>query len=357
MKKKYINCNDDSHPITIPNNQGVVNIYQQKAGNALESHIKSEYSNMGSVATKALHNNATEFSLILKKIAQNLTIEELQKLDEPKVMIALHDALKAAAQENSGNIHNLLGQLVKDRLKISNDSIVDLTVHEAIRVVPKLDENLIKTLAIGFYFLDTKSMHMGCEESLYQELARVIEISKGLNVSDAKLKYLEGISCGRVSVFAQHNLTEFLLQKYRQLFIKPLSEEHIQEIQNILGTSFKMNLNNPKMLRILGLSLFEENSNISSSILQEITKAHNMLKMLPNNHLDKLKKLYIANRMHAQECSMLIKDNVPGYVAFESLWNSTKLSSFTLTAIGVAIGRAYLEQNGLGNFNIHFWIN
>ena len=124
-----------------------------------------------------------------------------------------------------------------------------------------------------------------------------------------------------------------------------------------IGQSFKTDLNNPKMPRILGLSLFEENSNISSPILQEITKAHNMLKMLPNNYLDKLKKLYIANRMHAQECSMLIKDNLPGYLAFESLWNSTKLSSFTLTAIGVAIGRAYLEQNGLGNFNIHFWIN
>ncbi|MBY0484457.1 MAG: hypothetical protein K2P83_08160 [Nitrosomonas sp.] len=50
-------------------------------------------------------------------------------------------------------------------------------------------------------------------------------------------------------------------------------------------------------------------------------------------------------------------DKINRFNHIVNLWNLKGFTQFSLTAVGIAIGRAYLEQEGLGNYDINIWIN
>ncbi|HBD9446035.1 TPA: hypothetical protein KLD82_002457, partial [Legionella pneumophila] len=75
-----------------------------------------------------------------------------------------------------------------------------------------------------------------------------------------------------------------------------------------------------------------------------------------NEVKDQLKNFLNNNRISNEE----IKKRLETISSFENIlntWDNYQFSRFSLTAVGIAIGRAYLEQKNLGNYDINIWIN
>ncbi len=291
-------------------------------------------------------NFLVNFNAQLEKLSQ----PDLNKFSEADVQMALHNAIQGAGRTDSIQVHEILGRLIADRVQKPKKVIAELAINESIEVAAKLDVNLIKILAFSFLFSRTKSLGVPSEAALIGKLTLIAAEFKDLDISHSKFEYLEAISCGKMLQFLSGDLIGILSQSYPHLFHKKISLQQVtdlalpESIQNVCFLKqeedvFQLNPN-------AGLYLFEVGrlmvNGLEFNITDEETK-------------EQMRKFFKDNQLPHQEIKALLEgSDLDGML---KSWNEGGFSQFSLTAVGIAIGRAYLEQKNFGNYDINIWIN
>lgn len=293
--------------------------------------------------------NAQSFLTLLNSQLEQLSQDELDKFSEADVQMALHNAIQGAGRTNSAKVHEILGRLIADRVQKPKQKIVELAINESIEVAAKLDGNLIKMLGFSFLFSRTKYMLVLNQRMLAEKLILAINEFKNLDITSSKFEYLEAISCGKVLQFISNGLVNILLNNYPNLFLKKITSAQIDELGlpiSIQNICFIKNDNVFHLNEHIGLYLFEDApikiNGLPFTIQDESIK--NNLKLFLN-----------GNRMSEVEAKeMLVK--ISGFDHVLNVWDQNGFNNFSLTAVGIAIGRAYLEQQNFGSYDINVWI-
>ena len=79
--------------------------------------------------------------------------------------------------------------------------------------------------------------------------------------------------------------------------------------------------------------------------------------ILSEEDINNIKNLCNQHKLSVNKVGSLLCENVNGFNHLVKIWDTAGFANFSLTAIGIAIGRAYLEQTGFGNYDIKIWIN
>lgn len=301
-------------------------------------------------AAKKFQLNAESFLAHLNSELSHLSPSEFEKFSEIDVQVALQNAIKSAARWDSPEIHKILGKLIADRVQKPKQTTAELTINEAIEISAKLDINLIKILALSFLFSRTKYSFINNETTLIYKLALITADFKDLEVSTSKFEYLEAISCGSLSLMSQPTLINIILTNYPQLFLKSITAEQVQEIINFTKLeNLFIEINNES---------YQLNPNVALYLFEDAPiKLHGSPFQMNNEQKEYLKKIFNKNRLNANEVKNTICTKVTSFQHLITLWDQKDFSKFSLTAVGIAIGRAYLDNKKLGNFDINTWIN
>ncbi len=279
---------------------------------------------------------------------EQLSPSELDKFSEVDVQKALYKAIQGAGGTSSVQIHEILSQLVMDRVQQPKRVIAELAINESIEVAAKLDVCLIKILALSFMFSKTKYIGLLNEDMLTKKLVMVVDEFKDLEASTSKFEYLEAISCGKVLQFISSDLIKIISSNYPHLFLKKVSAQHVKDlalpihIQDICflkpeNDTFEINPH-------VGLYLFDNVSNGFSFVIKDDAMKEQLKDFLNSNRLseDEIKTFFLK---------------IPNFESILKIWNGGGFPQFSLTAVGVVIGKAYLEQKKFGNYDINIWIN
>ncbi|HAU0157942.1 TPA: hypothetical protein JBE91_01260 [Legionella pneumophila] len=322
--------------------------------NAIQTLAKSFQQTMYPYAERAFEKfnlNSQSFLANLNTQLEQLPSSALDKFSEADVQMALYKAMQGAGRTNSIEVHKVLSQLIADRVQKPKCSITELAINESIEIAAKLDVNLIKMLAFSFIFSRTKYTLLLDEPSLFQKLCIVANEFKELEVTTSRFEYLEAISCGKILQFTSNDLLTIISKSYPQLFIKMVTSEQLKEISlpiNVQDICFIKKNNDTYLLNPhMGLYLFE-NAPVRVGDVPFVIE--------DNEVKDQLKNFLNNNRISNEE----IKKRLETISSFENIlntWDNYQFSRFSLTAVGIAIGRAYLEQKNLGNYDINIWIN
>jgi len=304
------------------------------------------------MALNRLRLNGMKFLALLNNELKDLPKEKLEKFSEPDVQIALRNAIKAASKRNSSDVHKTLAKLLSDRVQDSNQSIVELTLDESIEAVAKLDSNLIKILSLSFIISRTKYMNLPDRDVLFKKLSLIFDSFKEITVSAARFEYLESISCGKSLQIRSGDLMPILSKNYAHLFIKDIPIEQVESLalpDEIKLLCFSKNEHNHfKFNPVMGLHLFDD---------QPIFINGNIPFILDNPMKTRLKEIFLKNKLSEEEIKLLLCEKIYDFNRMIDLWSNGGFAQFSLTAVGIVIGGAYLEQIGFDNYDINVWIN
>jgi len=303
-------------------------------------------------AFNKLRLNAFEFLGLLETELKKLSKEELEKFSEPDVQIVLQSAIKSAARKNLPETSQILVKLIVDRVQKPKCSLAELAINESIEVISKLDFNLIKILSLCFMFFKTKGMGLKNEEKLFEVLSSIVNKFEDIDASISKFEYLEGISCGKLLPGTNsNNLIDIISRNYQHLFIKEIPVKQVANLSLPHHIEFlcfeKFDSAHLKLNSVIGLHLFEG---------QELFPNKNIPLRFDEAIKNMLKQICISNKLPRNEIESLLCEKVQGFKHLIDIWNKNGFAHFSLTAVGIAIGRVYSEQTGFGSFDINTWI-
>jgi len=344
-----VNQNGASVQVVGSHNQ--INNFDLKAAQMLAKSFQQGMYPHAERAFDKFNLNSQSFLVNLNEQFKQLSPSDLDKFSEADVQGALYKAMQGAGRTNSIEAHKVLSQLIADRVQKPKCTIAELAINESIEVAAKLDVNLIKILAFSFIFSKTKYSMLLDETTLFQRLSLVANEFKDLEVTASKFEYLEAISCGKFSQFTSGSLLTTISKNYPQLFMRTVTSKQLTEILLPMGVQNICFIQKDN-------DAYELNSHISLYLFENSPVFVNGIPfVIENNEVKNQLINFIKNNRFSNEEINTQLSMIPSFENLVNIWDNCHLSQFSLTAVGIAIGRAYLEQKKLGNYDINIWIN
>ncbi|EUB72669.1 hypothetical protein PMI27_004591 [Pseudomonas sp. GM41(2012)] len=293
-----------------------------------------------------------------KARAQEITEDFLTKLQQenpngfgkgqdPDFQHALFTVQREYARNGDKDLGDLLVDLLVDRSKQEQRDILQIVLNESLATAPKLTDSQLAVLAMIFLFRYTQSQWIGNHQILGEYLDRyVLPFSSKLVKNDACYQHLDFTGCGSIEA-GEAPLEHILDHHYSGLFLKGFEQSEIvsREISIGLDSNFFIPcLNDSSKIQVRANNLTMLNQNLNN---------HN----ISTEDQEKIIELFSMGKMSNPEIREKCISIRPFMETVFDSWENSKIKSFTLTSVGMAIGHANIKRL-TGEFaSLSIWIN
>lgn len=197
-------------------------------------------------ASEAAKENSNEFLYRLATKVHTLEAESEANsaiinaaLEDPHFGALMQKALYTSSQTKNPEKHEVLAQLVSNRLKAEPESIYAMASQAACDTIANLTTRQMKTLAVTATitmirpvglkersFSERRFYEIYCNTWLELNLNKVIDIKP----TNYDIKHLEAMSCARPS-FGEYNLTAVLQEKFQNKDCAPFNQDDLSKTQ------------------------------------------------------------------------------------------------------------------------------
>jgi hypothetical protein len=344
---------------------------QKQSGGNNSTNIQAEsitlvqgvsYTEVKDIALQVFKSNFYELAGEAKQIArtraEEITEQFLQKLkaqnevgfkqaQDPDFQNALFTVQKQYARSGDKELGDLLVDILVDRTKHGQRSILQIVLNESLEVAPKLTEDHLAALSAAFLMKYVVNKAINGMESLEEYLDRYLQpLVPHIPVRTAAYQHIEYSGCANIGL-ARQNLAAAFYALYSGLFSKGFV---VAELTNqSINVSSDSGLVRPCLNDSEKIQL--------NAINEEVFRDLASKKGVQGGDIDKLVALENSNRMGDKEIQdYLIKRRGYMEVLFKS-WNDTPIGQLTLTSVGIAIAHANLKRR-VGQFtDLSIWIN
>lgn len=268
--------------------------------------------------------------------------EIVEEFKNPDMQYSYVEAQKSYIRLGTKELEDTLAQLLVDRLKEKNRTLLQIALGEAITVVPILLPEQLDILAICFRLRYTKRLNVNNLESFYNYLTvYILPHICGEQKKNSLYQHLVYAKTGSIDM-GEITLEGLFSKTYTGLFMKGFDTSEVETYINKYPLLFTRCLHDSSKLQI---------NAIDSDVLST--------KLLEANVLleDKstIETLFTQNQFQTNEIKDFICENLPPAKMIFDLWNST-LKHFTLTSIGIVLGANRSKQICGESFDMNIWI-
>ncbi len=325
-------------------------------------HHGVTYNDAKEIALNVFNSNFSKLAGIAKKIAQTraeeITEKFLRKLEkeneaglqsakDPDFQYSLFTVQKEYAKYGDKELGDLLVDILVDRTKEKNRSILQIVLNESLQIAPKLTNNQLSVLSIIFVLKYTINYGLIDHNKLFNYLdSYIAPFIDHLTKKQACYQHLVYTGCGSISI-GSNRIEELFKRKYKGLFSNGFSKE-ILEKEDLISKKYRKlimrSLKNPELLQINALNdetLKEECSklNLSEAEINKLIRIQNEFLF----KIDDITNFLIEHRSYMQKLF--------------DIWNDSYMKNMSLTSVGIAIGHANVKRK-LGEFtDLSIWIN
>jgi hypothetical protein len=320
------------------------------------------YAEVETIALNVFKANFMELSgdaaeLAIKR-AEDITRQFLEKLKteneegianakDPDFQHALFSVQKNYARTGDKELGDLLVDLLVDRTKHSERSLIQIVLKESLSTAPKLTSDQLAVLSIIHHFKETVISNIVDIKAFTGILDRFVEpFSGSITKSQTCYKHLDFTGC--VSTSIGSTSIEALLQKrYGGLFSRGFTEEELQR-RDITTSKYSALLikclHDSDKMQFFGLSRPILLDNLSHHGVQE-------------QEAQKLTNLYDSTLMGYAEIKELLLNLCPYMENVFDVWHGSSMKNVNLTSVGIAIAHANTKKQ-CGEFgNLSSWMN
>ncbi len=286
---------------------------------------------------------------LLQNFLERLSKEKIEdkeiaeEFKNPDMQFSYIEAQKSYIRLGTKELEDTLAQLLVDRLKEKDRTLLQIALGEAITVVPILLPEQLDILALCFRLRYTQKLDVNNLMTFYNYLK--VFILPHISGEQKKLslyQHLVYAKTGSIDI-GEISLEELFSRTYPGLFMKGFDITEIESYISKYPSFFTRCQQNPSKMQINAL-----NSDVLTSKLTEI--------IIDQNDKNDIQRLYDQNKMSISEIKDAICSALPPCNNLFDLWNNSQLKHFTLTSIGIVLGANRSKQICGESFNMNIWI-
>ncbi len=309
--------------------------------------IKTELDIYKKEAEKVAKERYEHFSSIFFEQLNNERISDqtmCKEFENPDMQYSYVEAQKAYMRLGTPELESMLSNLLVDRIKENQRSLLQITLAEAITVVPMLLPEQLDILALCFRLRYTRALNINSLPLLLDYLKN--QIMPHVNHSQYKeslfqhLVYTKSASLdiGEISV------ESILLNTYTGLFLSGYTEEDLGDFPRKYPDLFITCLQNPSKIQFNAINM------------EDLAKQLDSIENITIEDKNYIENHFSNNLMSTDEVKNWILTELPNSNELFKQWNETSLKHLTLTSVGIVLGANRCKQITGSQFNMNIWI-
>lgn len=309
--------------------------------------FKSNYLILSEEASKTALERSVEITeKFLNKLQEHNPIG-ISSAQDPDFQYSLYNLQKEYARYGDEEMGDLLVDLLVDRTKQPDRSILQIVLNESINVAPKLTLEQLATISIVFLVRYTINNGINNFNSLFEYFdSKLKPFSLNLIENAACFQHIEYCGCGSVGI-GEVQILDIIKRNYKGLFSKGFTVEDVEKI------GFDFSLISKCFTKCLHESTLLQIDAINETVFAEKAKTFN----LSDDDVKKLIALEDSKLMNSEEIITFLVNNRPYLQKVFDIWKKSLIKNLTLTSVGIAIGHANIKRT-IGEFtNLSIWIN
>lgn len=292
------------------------------------------------------------FENFLQKLEETKP-EAIESMRDPGMQYCVYNAQKEYAKTGDKDLCKLLVDILVERAKVPERNLVQIVLDESIKVAPILTSDQFDALSLAFILHSTINRGINSLTSLFQYFeSDLIPYANGVSKNNSRLNHLIFAGCGSIVTRIvvgdnDKNLQGILLRNYPWLFSKGYT---LEEIEKSVGKMDSINdcivpcLSDESKHQIIPCSL--ENLKLILAKKKINEGVSSILIQLSKNNL-----------MSQNELKVFFVHRYPHIIPLLEQWNTSSLTSFNLTSVGIAIGQANISFKTNLKFELNTWID
>jgi hypothetical protein len=329
--------------------------------NLQQNNYGLSYSEVKEVALDVFEMNFSKLSLAAQEVAKeraeeitNAFLNQLQEkapealdtMKEPDMQYALLMAQKEYARTGDKNLSEVLVDILVERSKIQERSLMQVVLNESLEVVPKLTNGQLNILSLIFVLKYTVNYTVLSFDSFNSYLKTMITpFMDGLTKRHSHFQHLEYTGCGAIGM-GQINFASVFTKRYPGLFSKGFS---LEQVNSAFGEDAQA--------RNLLISCMHDSSLFQfDAITEEVLKEKVTSLSLSEDQIARIKSLHTSNLMSNEEAGNFLVGLCPEINALMDIWSDSSMKNMTLTSVGVALAHANIRRKTNQDLDLSIWI-
>lgn len=271
----------------------------------------------------------------------------MQAADDPDFQHSLFTAQKEYARCGYKELGNILVDILVDRTKQEERSLLQIVLNESLSIAPKLNSEQLDILACCFNAYYTRKLNIKNIEMFADYLDNGILIfSDPINSKHSNYNHIEFVGCASIRT-GKRDLFKILKTNYQAIFCKGYPPEAIKEIED----------------REPNISLVHIQSPHDSSLIQASGMDDDRIKEICSekgiseesvNQLIQINRKHLMNQQEMREFLGKISPRFPQFL--DDATSSPFFNHMELSSVGIAIAHAHSRKKAGFDADLSFWI-
>lgn len=249
-----------SDPITIATASGIASGLATFWSMEASSWVKSFFMDHHPKAIEKAEQNTSDFLIELYNRVVQLEKKKIdlkEVLEDPDFSAAFQKAVLASAQTSNKEKHQILAELLAQRLTVESESLLALTTKMSLDVISFLTPNQLNILALFSFIYIVKPGQSLNALNFDTWIIKNIDPYLDLKISAIDLMHLESLSCLKLNPMIKKSLYQTFIDKNNDIApsLEFCNSEQYMKIEKLWD--HKLEIIDPKTVGILiGLNIY-----------------------------------------------------------------------------------------------------
>jgi len=308
--------------------------------------FESNFYKLAGVAREIVDQRAKEITDQFLKELSEKNPKGMQAAEDPDFQHSLFIAQKEYARCGDKELGDILVDILVDRSKQDQRSLLQIVLNESLSIAPKLNSEQLDILACCFNVAYTRRQDIQNFAAFSDYLRTgILVFSDPTNSKNSNYKHLEFVGCASIRA-GKRDIIKILISTYQAIFCKGYTKETIKLLEDRDPDIAKVHI------PCLHQSDLIQASGMDDEVIRKMCKTHGISEE-STNQLIQINK---QNLMNKQEATDFLEKIVPGFSKFISDANSSEFKSMELTSVGIAIAHAHSRKKAGFDADLSMWI-
>jgi hypothetical protein len=270
----------------------------------------------------------------------------LKASEDPDFQHSLFQAQKEYARSGDKELGDILVDILVDRSKEEERSLLQVVLNESLSIAPKLNSTQLDILACCFNLGYTKRNNIANLKMFADYLNNaVLVFADAVGEKDSNYKHLEYVGCAAIRA-GSRDIVNILMQTYKAIFCKGFEREQLNELAEEGAGIWNVIIpcqHNVNLVQAGGMD---------DEIIRNMCKQQGV----SDASADKLIQINNGQMMNKQEATDYLKSICPKFEKLLEDAGKTSFNRLDLTSVGIAIAHAHSRKRAGFDADLSIWI-
>lgn len=308
--------------------------------------FEGNFYKLAGIAKETADERAREITdQFLQELAEK-NPEGLKASEDPDFQHSLFQAQKEYARCGDKELGDILVDILVDRSKEEQRSLLQVVLNESLTIAPKLNSTQLDILACCFNIAYTRRLNIANAKMFLEYINNaVLVFADAIGEKDSNYRHLEYVGCVSIRT-GSRDIVKILTQTYKAIFCKGFERDSLGEIAKEC----------PNIWKVVIPSLHNVNLIQAGGMDDETIKTMCNQNAISEEASNKLIQLNNQNMMNQQEAIDYLKSQCPKFEKFLTDTQKTPFKSLELTSVGIAIAHAHSRKKVGFDADLSIWI-